>query len=130
MLARHHLGQRNYAEAERLFVQTARHLPYAHLAAYGLAQTRMGQLRYAEARTLLETVLHHDPHFAPALYDLARVQMALGETARAWQLLVRLEQVHPGQATLLRTTLQERVLQLITLPEQPLAPLRPLHVFR
>jgi Tfp pilus assembly protein PilF len=90
----------------------------------------MGQLRYAEARTLLETVLHHDPHFAPALYDLARVQMALGETARAWQLLVRLEQVHPGQATLLRTTLQERVLQLITLPEQPLASLRPLHVFR
>jgi S1-C subfamily serine protease/Tfp pilus assembly protein PilF len=130
MLARHYLGQRHYAEAERLFLQTARHLPYAHLADYGLAQTRMGQLRYAEARTLLETVLHHDPHFAPALYDLARVQMALGETARAWQLLVRLEQAHPGQAMLLRTMLQERVLHLVTIPEQPLASLRPLHVFR
>lgn len=127
MLAQHYLNVRNYAAAERLFLQTAHHPPYAHLAAYGLAQTRMGQLRYTEARTLLETVVHHDPHFAPALYDLSRVQLALGDAARAWQLLLRLEHTHPGWAALLRTMLEQRILHLVTLPEQPLATIRPLH---
>jgi TolA-binding protein len=123
MLALHHLRRRSYREAAQVFEYTARFPPYAHLAAYGLAQAEMGRLHYETAQAHLNVVLRHDPHFAPALLNLAECHLALGDEARARQLLVPLTELDARRAEQLRQKLRYDVLRRPALRQLPRASL-------
>lgn len=123
MLGRHQLRQRQYDKARALFAQTRRYEPYARLADYGMAKAFMGQLRYADAIPHLRSVLHRNPDFVPAFYDLALCHLALGDTARAWHLVVKMESLRGPWAQRLRYVLTHPVLHPTVLQEQPRAAL-------
>ena len=124
MLALHTLRRDDHTEAERLFTLIARYEPYTHLAAFGLAQSYMGLHRYEEALMHLQKVIRYNPDFAPAAFYMARCYLALGDEARARQLVAKLVGLHSPWASMLRQALRYPALRppaLRTLPRASLS---------
>lgn len=125
MLALHHIKQQQYEKARALFIRTGNYAPYTRLALYGEAVTLLKQYQYERALPLLQDFLRLEPNFAPALFDLARCLFALGESEKAYQIIVKMEDLSAEWANKLRISLSHSVFHPFIPFEMPLAQLPP-----
>jgi hypothetical protein len=113
-----------YDEAAQWFRYVRRFDPYAYLATYGLAHALIRDLQYEAGLEHIHSVLQRDSNFAPALFLYAKTQLALGEGARAQQVLVKLEHISPGWGRQLQRMLYTPLFRPFRWHEMPLAQIR------
>lgn len=87
--------KKDYAQAEKHFLEALKLSPDFVNALGGLATTYMAQGRFEEAAQKLERAVRKEPKLAQLHFELGKAYRALGDTAKARDELLRASQLAP-----------------------------------